>query len=77
MEMTMPIGAIRLKLLELRTQRGLTQAELARKTGLHPLTISRLEGEPRQAEFDTLAKICAALGIGLNELIVYEKSESK
>jgi len=65
--------AVRLRLCELRTQRGLTQAKLADLAGLHQLTISRLEGDPRQVEFETLEKLCAALGVSLSELIVNDR----
>ena len=75
MELMMSTGAVRLRLLEIRKSRGMTQSELAEKAGLHQLTISRLESGPRQIEFDTLRKLCDALGVELTDLIIYDKSE--
>ena len=66
---TMTPGAVRLRLKEIRKKMGLTQIELAEKTGLHEQTISRLEGDPRQIEFDTIEKICKALNISVDDLI--------
>ena len=74
---TMTTGAVRLRLLELRKARGLTQAQLAQKSGLNKMTISRLEGTPRQIEFETLDKLSEALGVEMSELFVSESSEAK
>jgi transcriptional regulator with XRE-family HTH domain len=53
---------------KLRTDRGLTQSGLARRVGLDPSQISRLEkgrGNPRWA---TAKRIAVGLGITLAEL---------
>jgi transcriptional regulator with XRE-family HTH domain len=75
MDMLMTTGAVRLRLYEIRKERGLTQVELANMSGLHQLTISRLESDPRQIELDTLRKLCDALGIELTDLLIYTRSD--
>jgi len=50
----------------LREAQLMSKAELARKAGLSPLTIDRIErGE--NCRMDTKRKIILALGLGLNE----------
>lgn len=75
MELQMTSGAVRLRLYEIRKERGLTQAELAKLAGMHYMTISRLESSPNQIELETLKKLCDALNVSLDELIVYDKTE--
>jgi len=49
----------------------LTQAELARMTGIRPSTINELYHEiTERLNLEHLDLICEALGCGLNELIV-------
>ena len=75
MDIAMTQGTVRLRLREIRLQRGLTQSQLADQAGLHTLTISRMEGDPRQIELETLKKLCDSLNVTLAELIVYDKTE--
>jgi transcriptional regulator with XRE-family HTH domain len=52
-----------------RRRAGLTQAELARKAGIAPNHLSRLEsGEKIDPRFATVASLAAALGISLDTL---------
>lgn len=57
----------------LRRARGLTVLELARRAGVNPTTVCRLEerGEtanPQRAQAKTAAKLARALGVGVAEL---------
>lgn len=57
-------GAPRLWLLDWRERRGLTQQALHDVTGVSITTISTIEnGHTRRIDFDTLAKLAAALGV--------------
>lgn len=54
-----------------RERAGLTQAELARRVGLAPNHIARLEsGEKSNPRFETVARIAAELGLSLDELSI-------
>jgi transcriptional regulator with XRE-family HTH domain len=58
----------------IRTERrkaGLTQTELARKAGIAPNHLSRLEsGEKIDPRFATVASLAAALGVSLHTLAI-------
>lgn len=51
------------RLRELRKAAGLTQAELARRTGIHRPNIARVEAGRHTPSLDTLARIAAAIGV--------------
>ncbi len=51
---------------ELRIERMMSKAELARRSGLSPLTISRVE-EGHECRLDTKRKILEALGLSLKD----------
>jgi len=51
---------------ELRLERMMSKAELARRAGLSPLTISRVE-EGYRCRLDTKRKILEALGLSLKD----------
>lgn len=51
-----------------RKERGLTQAQLAGKTGVRPATISDIESGKSQGRFDVMQRVAAALGLGLDDL---------
>jgi DNA-binding XRE family transcriptional regulator len=55
------------KIRKFRRQAGLTQEELAEKSGLPQSHISRLEGGKHSPSRATLEKIAAALGVELKE----------
>ena len=49
----------------------MTQTELAERSGVGRVTISRLEsGELKETTIGTLAKLAEALGVSVDELIV-------
>lgn len=58
------------RIKDLRTQLGWEQKELARRSGVHVVTLSKLErGHEASPKIDTLAKIARAFGIPLEVLI--------
>jgi putative transcriptional regulator len=64
------MSAIGVQLGHLRVARGLTQQQLAERTGLRRDTISALErGKSQAIEFTTLARLCDALGVGPGDLL--------
>lgn len=54
-------------IIKARNEAGLTQAELAARTGLKQPNISRLEKGERNPDLDTLNKVAEALGYSLKE----------
>jgi len=60
---------VRQRLRSLRTSRGLSLEELARRSGLHPSTVSRLETGGRRLALDQLAPLAKALDTTIDELV--------
>lgn len=61
-------------LRELRTSKGLTQEELAERSGIDYKYLQKLEGQnPSSPTLSTLEKLAKGLGISLVELISGEK----
>lgn len=56
------------RLLAARLQRGLAQADVARRAGLAPSYLSRVENGRIQPTFRTVQQIAAALGASMHEL---------
>lgn len=57
------------RVMDLRTERGLTQEELADRAGTSPTTISNLEGgKIKNPHYRTLRGVATALGVGVEEL---------
>ncbi len=55
---------ISIKVKELREQRGWTQAELAKRSGVSPVALNRLEkGRTKGVTFDTLQRLARALDV--------------
>ena len=52
-----------------RERRGLSQRELALKSGVHHVSIARMEVGQLDPQVSTLLKLCAALQITPNQLI--------
>ncbi len=52
-----------------RTRRGITQAALGKKVGVHQVTIARLETGVRRPSMDLLQKLAKALKVRLSELL--------
>lgn len=51
------------RIRELRLAAGLTQAELARRTGIHRPNIARVEAGRHTPSLETLARLAAAIGV--------------
>jgi DNA-binding XRE family transcriptional regulator len=62
------------KIRELRAARGLTQVELAEKSGLLQSHVSRLENAQHSASHQTIKKLAKALGVSISELDPSEDS---
>lgn len=54
---------------EARAGRGWTQEDLAGRTGLSPVQISRIERGVREVRLSTLVKLTAGLGVDANTLL--------
>lgn len=62
---------ITIRLLELRTAKAWTQEELAKRSGVRRVTISRIENEQTKGvDFETLERLARALGCDPGYLIV-------
>ena len=57
------------RLQRARRQRGLSQAALGRKVGVHVMTISRLERGERQPSMALLQRLAKALGVPVSRLL--------
>jgi transcriptional regulator with XRE-family HTH domain len=62
-----PLFAARLR--EARESRGLSQADLAEKTGFQPSAISHFENGRREPSFDTLKTMAEILGVTIDHLL--------
>jgi DNA-binding XRE family transcriptional regulator len=69
-----PIDGVRLgaRLRELRVQAGLTQAELARRTGIHRPNIARVEAGRHTPSLETLARLASAIGVPTTTVLAEE-----
>jgi transcriptional regulator with XRE-family HTH domain len=56
------------RLKELRAERGMTQAELARRAKVTPTYLSKLEAAGAAPGIDLVGKLAAALGAGVADL---------
>ena len=54
----------------LRMEQALTQEELARKTGVAPNTVARLERNENEPHMSTVRKLAAALDVHPRELTI-------
>ena len=61
-------------ILKIRTEKGLTQAQLAEMLNVQQSMISMIENEERNPSVDVLLKLAAALGVTVDELIGKEAS---
>ena len=69
---------IRIKLSTLLGERRITQAELARKTGIRPATINELYHEfSVRVNLEHLDKICEVLDCEITDLLKYEPNNRK
>lgn len=53
----------------MRDRQGLSQSDLAKKTGLQPSAISHFETGQRSPSFDNLRKLADALGVSIDHLL--------
>jgi transcriptional regulator with XRE-family HTH domain len=60
---------VRRRLRDLRTERGLTLAQVAERANLDVSTLSRLESGKRRLTLEHLPGLAAALGVSIDELI--------
>lgn len=60
-----PVDGVKLgaRLRELRLSAGLTQAELARRTGIHRPNIARVEAGRHTPSLETLSRLATAIGV--------------
>ena len=63
------------RLFQLRSEAGMTQAELAEKANLSIDSISRIERGERAPSFESLERIAAALGTDPVQLLNFEGKE--
>jgi DNA-binding XRE family transcriptional regulator len=57
------------RLRELRLEAGLTQAELARRTGIHRPNIARVEAGRHTPSLETLARLAMAMGVSTTRVL--------
>ena len=62
--------SIRLRLGEILTEREITQKEFAKMCGLSENSISKLVNQPTQIKLVTIQRICRALEIEVDDLII-------
>ncbi len=60
---------VRARLRALRTERGLSQEEVAARAGMAASTLSRLESGARRLALDHLAPLAGALGVEVGDLL--------
>lgn len=61
-----------LKVREVREAKNLTRTQLQELSGVHQSLIWRIEHEEISPSIHTMAKICRALGVSLDELVVID-----
>jgi len=68
---SLPIDGAQLgaRLRKLRLEAGLTQAELARRTGIHRPNIARVEAGRHTPSLETLAKFSSAIGVPTSRIL--------
>lgn len=69
---------VRIKLSTLLGERRMSQAELARRTGIRPATINEMYNEfSERISLDHIDKICDTLGCDISDLLKHESQSSK
>jgi transcriptional regulator with XRE-family HTH domain len=66
------MGTATLRLRDLRDARGLSLRALGRASGVHYVTLVRIEGGTMSPTLATLAKLAQALGVPVRDLIAPE-----
>ena len=62
-------------LQQIRQSKGLSQGDLAKRTGLKPAAISHFETGQRKPSFDNLIKLADALGVSMDYLFGRDASD--
>jgi len=57
------------KIKRLRSKKKLTQKELAKKAGLHLVSVGQIEAKMRTPTLETRKKLAKALGIPITDLL--------
>lgn len=60
------------RIVDLRNRLGMTQRALARRAGLLPSRLSKIERSLKQPRLDELIRLARALGVGLETLVYGE-----
>lgn len=60
-------------LKRLRLERGLSQVDLWQKSGVHHVTIARIETGAAQASLRTIRRLADAFGVGITDLATIEE----
>jgi transcriptional regulator with XRE-family HTH domain len=68
------LGRVGAGLRRIRSERRLSQADLARLAGVSPSAISQAEAGHRGLALDTLLTLVEALGVGLDDLLVVKSA---
>jgi len=63
----------RMRLAEIRNQRGLRQRDLADLIGMDAATVNRAEKMAKTAKLETYQKCAAALGVSLSDIFCEER----
>ncbi len=63
------VVAFGLRLRELRAEQGVSQDQLARKTGIHPTAIGRMERGGREPRLETILRLARGLGVRPGKLV--------
>lgn len=72
--MSVDIGG---KIKEMRKSRGMTQGELARRSGVAQSTLSYIEKGDKYPRFETLSAICKGLHVSVFKLLSYGEKKSR
>lgn len=56
-----------------RSQKGMTQEQLAKAVGVDRVTVARLESGATKATVETLSKLCGVLGLSMDALLKITK----
>ncbi|WP_159801398.1 helix-turn-helix domain-containing protein [Flavobacterium sp. MK4S-17] len=65
------------KIMEIRKQKGLTQEAVAETAGINLRTLQRIEKDETEPRGNSLNGICTALGINIEDILNYGKTEDK
>ena len=72
------MSPITLRVREVRETKGISQAELARQSGITRATINRIENKPVMTiDLGVLEKVADALGVDAALLIVHERGRAR